>query len=107
MIKRIEPKSVEGRRVCMFEHRDPTGSNFMTYELDANDFELYQDDTIAPGGEIGTDIRSGSPIYLPCWGKVATIYYNPMNHSFLVMISRLQTTRYATSDSEFKDPVIV
>ena len=84
----------------MFEHRDPSGGSFMTCELDANDFELYQGDTIAPGGEIGTDIRSGSPVYLDRWGIVTTAYYNPMNHSYLVMIDRLPRTRYATNDSE-------
>ena len=84
----------------MFEHRDPTGGSFISYELDANDFELFEGDTLAPGGEIGIDIRSGCPVYLGCWGKVATAYYNPMNHSYLVMINRLPMTRYATNDTE-------
>jgi len=90
----------------MFEHRDPTGGSFRTYELDANDFEFYQGDTVAPGGEIGVDIRSGSPVYLDCWGKIATVYYNPMNHSYLVMVYRLPRTKYATNDEQYVDFVM-
>jgi hypothetical protein len=90
----------------MFEHRDPSGGNFKSYELDANDFELYQGENIAPGGEIGIDIRSGSPVILESWGRVATVYYNPMNHSYLVMINHIPRTRYATNDSEYSDFVM-
>jgi hypothetical protein len=73
----------------MFEHRDPSGNRFRTYEIDANDCELFEGDRLPLGHEIGTDIRSGMPTYLDFWGQVATVYYNPMNDSFLVMICRL------------------
>lgn len=91
----------------MFVHCDQIGDEYVKFELDANDFELNPGDTVAPGGEIGIDIRSGSPAYLDNWGKVATVYYNPMNHSYIVMIHRLKRTRYATNDSENKDFVMV
>jgi hypothetical protein len=73
----------------MFEHRDPSGNRFRTYEIDANDCELFEGDRLAPGQDIGTDIRSGMAICVDFWGQVATLYYNPMNDSFLVMIYRL------------------
>ena len=79
----------------MFEHRDPTGSSFISYELDANDFDYFEGETLAPGGEIGIDIRTGCPVYLDWWGKVATAYYNPMNHSYLVMLTSLSPNRRA------------
>jgi hypothetical protein len=70
----------------MFEHRDPTGSQFITYELNADDFDLYEGDTIMPGSEIGIDVRSGSAVYLNNWGRVISVYYNQMNDSYLVSI---------------------
>ena len=91
----------------MFEHRDPTGSDFVTYELNADDFEFYQGDTIAPGSEIGIDIRSGAPVFLSCWGRVATAYYNPMNHSYLVMINRISKTRKSGGDPQKREFVTV
>jgi hypothetical protein len=89
----------EGEDYIMFEHRDPTGGDFVTYELNADDFEFFQGDAVAPGSEIGIDIRSGSPVYLNCWGRVATAYYNPMNHSYLVMINR-----FARNPKTSRDP---
>lgn len=71
----------------MGEHRDLRGNVFRTFEIDANDFELYPGDHITPGFEIGIDIHSGSMIYPEFEGTVATVYYNPMNHSYLVMIA--------------------
>jgi hypothetical protein len=71
----------------MTEHRDPRGNVFKTFEIDANDCELYPGDRISPGFEIGIDIHSGSMIYPDFEGTVATVYYNPMNHSYLVMIA--------------------
>jgi|WetSurMetagenome_2_1015567.scaffolds.fasta_scaffold651115_1 hypothetical protein len=73
----------------MFEHRDPSGNRFKTYEIDANDCELFEGERLVPGQEIGTDIRSGMAICIDFWGQVATVYYNPMNDSFLVMIHRI------------------
>lgn len=82
----------------MFEHRDPSGYQFRTYEIDANDCELFEGDRISPGEEIGIDIRSGSPVILNYWGQVATIFYNPRNHSFLLMIYRLSDDVVENSD---------
>jgi hypothetical protein len=76
----------------MFEHRDRSNSQFKTWEVDADDFELYEGDIIVPGFKIGIDIRTGAAIYMEKWGRVATVYYNPMNHSFLVMIQLLTAT---------------
>jgi hypothetical protein len=73
----------------MFEHRDRSNSQFKTCEVDADDFELYEGDIIVPGFKIGIDIRTGAAIYMEKWGRVATVYYNPMNHSFLVMVQLL------------------
>ena len=83
----------------MFEHRDPSGCRFRTYEIDANDCELYEGDRLAPGQEIGTDIRSGTAIYMDFWGQVATVYYNPMNDSFLVMIYCFKDNKIENSDA--------
>jgi hypothetical protein len=70
----------------MFEHRDLSGRQFRTYEVDADDFDLNPGDRIPEGFEIGIDIRTGAAIYMGNGGIVATVYYNPMNHSYLVMI---------------------
>ncbi|MBN1188507.1 MAG: hypothetical protein JXA46_02030 [Dehalococcoidales bacterium] len=69
----------------MFEHRDVSGRQFRTYEVDAEDFSLFEGDMVPEGCEIGIDVRTGMAIYLGQEGIVATVYYNPMNHSFLVM----------------------
>jgi hypothetical protein len=79
----------------MFEDTDPIGTDFVTFELNADDFELYQGDIIAPGSEIGIEIKSGSPVYLRYWGRVAAAYYNPMIHSYLVIINQMCNTRAA------------
>lgn len=81
----------------MFEHRDPTGKKFVTFELDADDFVFFPGDTLAPRSEIGIDIRSGSPVYLDYWATIATTFYNPMNHSYLVMINRLHNPKNTNS----------
>jgi hypothetical protein len=73
----------------MFEQRDPGGHRFVTYELSADDFEHAVGDTIAPGCEIGIDIRSGSAVLVNSWSRIATACYNPMNDSYLVMIAWL------------------
>ena len=91
----------------MFRHNDIIESGFITCELNADDFELYQGDTVAPGSEIGLDVRSGSPVYLNCWGKVAAAHYNPMNHSYSVTINRLKRAKKATGDVENKQYVTV
>jgi hypothetical protein len=75
----------------MFEHRDPSGNQFRTCEVDADDFYLYDGDRLPPGFEIGIDTRTGAIIYMDTWGRVATVYYNPMNHSYLVMIQIIST----------------
>jgi hypothetical protein len=76
----------------MFKHLEPTGSRLVTYELSADDFELFEGDTVAPGSEIGTDIRSGSAVWLEGWGRVAAAFYNPMNDSYRVMIYQMAKT---------------
>jgi hypothetical protein len=73
----------------MFEQRYPSSLQYRTYEVDADDFNLYDGDWISPGYEIGVDVRSGANICMEMWGQVATVYYNPMNHSYLVMIQLL------------------
>jgi hypothetical protein len=83
----------------MFEHRDPAASKFITCELSADDFDLYEGDTIAPGSEIGIDIRSGSAVYLDGWGRVETVYYNQMNDSYRVMIRCTSKSRPGLSAS--------
>ena len=72
----------------MFEHRE-LSNQFKTYEVDAEDFDIFEGDIVAPGSEIGIDIRSGTAIFMEQWGRVATVYYNPMNQSFLIMIQLL------------------
>jgi hypothetical protein len=70
----------------MFEHRERITNRYRTYQVAADDFELYVGDAIESGQQIGIDVNSGTPIYAYICGNVATIYYNPMSHSFLVMI---------------------
>jgi hypothetical protein len=86
----------------MFEHSDSTGCDFVTYELDADHFDLYPGDMLSPGSELGIDVRAGTIVYLESWGHVATVYYNPMNHSYLTMIHlarpQIQKSRLPKSD---------
>jgi hypothetical protein len=91
----------------MFEHRDPIGSQFVTYELNADDFDLCEGDTIKPGSEIGIDVRSGSAVYLNNWGRVASVYYYQMNESYLVSIQRLSKNRPGSGASTEKDLISV
>lgn len=79
----------------MFEHRDPSGRRFQTFEVEASSFGLYEGARIYPGILIGRDIRSGESVEIGYRGYVATAYYNPMNRSFLVMVCRLSKTREA------------
>ena len=90
----------------MFEHRDPKGNQYKTYHVAADEFELDEGDRIRPGSEIGVDANSGAPIYADYWGSVATVYYNPMSHSLLVMIYK-ENNIYITLNSEFSDLVTV
>jgi hypothetical protein len=79
----------------MFEHSNSTGCDFVTYELDADHFDLYPGDMLSPGSELGIDVRAGTIVYLESWGHVATVYYNRMNHSYLT-----NDTSCQASDSE-------
>ena len=72
----------------MFEHRDPSGNKFRTYRVTAGGFNLDEGQIVQPGTEIGIDLNSGISLRSDYWGRVATIYYNPMNHSLLVMVSQ-------------------
>jgi hypothetical protein len=72
----------------MFEKRDPSGKQYKTYHVTADEFDLDEGEIIQPGIEIGVDAHSGISLRSGYWGRVATIYYNPMDHSFLVMISQ-------------------
>jgi hypothetical protein len=91
----------------MFEHRDPIGSQFVTYELNADDFDLYEGDTINPGSEIGIDVRSGSAVFLNNWGRVVSVYYYQMNDSYLVSIHNLSKNRPGLGVSMEKDLISV
>jgi hypothetical protein len=79
----------------MFEHRDPTGSRFKTYEVRSESFGLQEGARIGPGSSVGKDIRSGQAIEVDFRGYVATAYFNPMHQRFLVMICRLSESREA------------
>ncbi len=70
----------------MFELRDSSGRRFKKYEILADDFLLYEGNRIPQGFEIGIDVRTGISIYAESPGFIATVYYNPMNQSYLVMV---------------------
>ncbi|MGA2160490.1 MAG: hypothetical protein ABSG90_14910, partial [Dehalococcoidia bacterium] len=58
---------------------------YRTYLVAADEFELNEGERLQPGSEIGIDVNSGAPIYSDYWGHVATVYYNPMSQSLLVI----------------------
>ncbi len=70
----------------MFEHRDPSRCWFRTYEVEADGFDLHEGDGVAPGLIIGKEVKSGETIKAFYCGHIATVYFNPMNESYLVMI---------------------
>lgn len=76
----------------MFEHRDPSGYRFKTYEVEAKGFKLFEGARLSAGNTIGKEVRSGNTIQADRWSQVATAYYNPMNHSYLVMICLLSNS---------------
>jgi hypothetical protein len=73
----------------MLQQNEQTKANLVCCELNAEDFELYDNNIIPPGFEIGIDIRSGSAVCLDRWGKVTSSYYSPMNESYRVTIAPL------------------
>lgn len=70
----------------MFEHHVSSGGQYRSYRVAADEFELSEGDQLQPGGEIGIDVNSGATIYADYCGRVATVYYNPMSESLLVML---------------------
>ena len=70
----------------MFEHRDPSQSQFRTYELKTGSFKLYAGAAVYPDEIIGIDVNSNQPVMVDDGGQIATAYFNPMNDSFLFMI---------------------
>ena len=83
----------------MYEHRAAAGYRYRTYQVDADGFDLHEGDIVEPGLEIGTDVHSKAPVLTDYWGYVATVYYNTMNDSFLVMVC-LQRSHKGIPQSE-------
>jgi hypothetical protein len=72
----------------MFEGQNAFSNQFRTYRVDAEEFVLAEGDRIEAGQQIGVDVNTGSPLFAIHRGYVATVYYNPMSHSFLMMTCR-------------------
>ena len=69
----------------MLDRQTQSEYRFKTYEVVAEDFELYPGFGISPGVVIGRDVRSGDMLTADWCGHTATVYFNPMNNSYRVM----------------------
>jgi hypothetical protein len=69
-------------------HPAPTpNTEYIKYEVDAKRCRLKVTDAVTPEMVVGWHYRSGEPVAVGFHGHVATMYFNPMHDSVMVMIA--------------------
>lgn len=65
----------------------PAGrADFRKYEVDSRICNVTELETVSPDTVIGYHYASGQPVRSGLLGQVATIYFNPMHDSLMVMV---------------------
>lgn len=60
-------------------------NGYRRYEVDTRGFSLDLCDVVEPETVVGHECSSGNPVKAGLSGRIATVYYNPMNDSFIVL----------------------
>ena len=60
-------------------------NNYRKYEVNSELFRLDVLDKVNPETVIGHHYQSGHPVQAGLHGQIASIYFNPMHNSYLVM----------------------
>jgi hypothetical protein len=75
-------------------HLVPTpNTEYIKYEVDARRCHLKVTDAVTPETVVGWHYQSGEPVHAGFHGHVATIYFNPMHDSMMVMIAITRSER--------------
>lgn len=60
-------------------------TQYEKYEVDSRRFRLDVGELVAPETVIGVHHETGRPVKAGLHGRVATVYFNPMHDSLMVM----------------------
>jgi hypothetical protein len=60
-------------------------TQYEKYEVDSRGFELGPGEMVAPETVIGLHHETGRPVKAGLHGRVATVYFNPMHGSLMVL----------------------
>ncbi len=60
--------------------------NYKKYEVDIRRCQLNVGESLTPETIIGRHHETGQPVAAGLYGRVATIYFNPMHDSFMIMV---------------------
>jgi hypothetical protein len=62
------------------------GNRYRKYEVDSDTFNLDLYDVVVPDSIIGYHHKNGKLVKAGLQGKIATIYFNPMNDSLIITV---------------------
>jgi hypothetical protein len=60
-------------------------TQYAKYEVDSGRFRLGIGQVVAPETVIGLHHETGRPVKAELHGRVATVYYNPMHNSLMIL----------------------
>ncbi len=67
------------------EQGDIERMQYEKYEVDSQKCRLDIGDLLVPETVVGLDRNTGLPVKAGLYGRVATMYFNPMNDSVMVL----------------------
>jgi hypothetical protein len=73
--------------------------DYRKYEFDRRRFNLQIADLVTPETIIGWHYKSGQPVKVNFYGYIATIYFNPMHDSLMVMIQDATSELYENANT--------
>lgn len=62
-------------------------TEYTKYEVDSRRCDLGVGDTVTPETVIGWHYRDGQPVKTGYHGRVATVFFNPMHDSLMILIT--------------------
>jgi hypothetical protein len=81
--------------------------DYIKYEVDAKRCYLRVTDTVSPETVVGWHYQSGETVEAGFHGHVATMYFNPMHDSMMVMIAVAASGSAVVSEHKFGDVAIM